>query len=81
MAETIPLEFSVDGERLLMIEGDDRLVIASTRETGPGALDLFVGNVRYAKLNRDGIRLAVLGHDGSIFIFDCRKVLFSKRYQ
>ncbi|OSM07686.1 hypothetical protein MAIT1_04545 [Magnetofaba australis IT-1] len=72
VAETIPLEFSVDGERLLMIEGDDRLVIAPTRETGPDALDLFVGNVRYAKLNRDGNRLAVLGHDGSIFIFDCR---------
>lgn len=68
-AETIPLEFSVDGERLLMIEGDDRVVIAPFQESGPPMLDLFVGNVRYARLNRKETRLAVIGHDGSIYVF------------
>lgn len=68
--DIIPIEFSRDGEQLLMIEGDDRIVIASSFKTVTPVLDLFVGNVRYARMNSEGTRLAVLGHDGSIYLFD-----------
>lgn len=72
-AETIPLEFSMNGENLLMIEGDDKVIIAPTQETEQPPVELFVGNVRYARMSQDGNRLAVLGNDGSIYLFDIKR--------
>lgn len=68
--ETLPIEFSQNGESLLMMEGDNRVIIFTSNEEWAPKLDLFVGNVRFMRWNQGSDRLAALGHDGSIYLFD-----------
>ena len=79
-ASVRPIEFSADGQHLLLLEGCDKVIISLLPI--PSALvesddrdkwiSLNVGSVKVARMDRRSSSVASIGSEGSLYVFDVR---------